>query len=51
MGRRKKKKPIKLKIETATLHSISAVFSMLLGLLIMVSFSGQGVVLQQINQF
>jgi S-DNA-T family DNA segregation ATPase FtsK/SpoIIIE len=51
MGRRKKKKPIKLKIETDTLHSISAVISMLLGLLIMVSFSGQGEVLQYVNNF
>ncbi len=51
MGRRKKKKPIKLKIETDTLHSISAVFLILFGLLIMVSFSGQGRVLQQMNDF
>ncbi len=51
MGRRKKKKPIKLKIETETLHSISAVILMLFGLLIMISFSGQGLVLQRVNNF
>lgn len=51
MGRRKKKKPIKLKIETETLHSIAAVLLMLLGVLIMISFSGQGLVLQQVNSF
>ncbi len=51
MGRRKKKKPIKLKIETETLHSIAAVLLMLLGVLIMISFSGQGLILQQVNSF
>ncbi len=51
MGRRRKNKPIKLKIEADTGHSIVAVFFMLLALLIIVSFTGQGVVLQRINGF
>lgn len=51
MGRHKKTKPIKLKIEANTLHSVAAVFSILVGLLILVSFTGQGLVLQQINFF
>ncbi len=51
MGRRKKNKPIKLKIEANTLHSILAVFFMLLGLLIAVSFTGQGEILQQLYSF
>jgi S-DNA-T family DNA segregation ATPase FtsK/SpoIIIE len=51
MGRRKKNKPIKLKIEADTSHSIVAVFLMLVGLLILVSFSGQGLVLSEINTF
>ncbi len=51
MGRRKKKKPIKLKIKPETTHSVAAVFLFLLGFLIMVSFTGQGEILQLINQF
>lgn len=51
MGRRKKSKPIKLKIEADTIHSIVAIFLMLIGLLIAISFTGQGVVLQSINSF
>ncbi|MEA2056213.1 MAG: DNA translocase FtsK [Patescibacteria group bacterium] len=51
MGRKKKKKPIKLKIKNETLHSVAAIFSILIGLLIMVSFSGQGVVLELVNNF
>ncbi len=51
MGRKKKKKPIKLKIKNETLHSIAAIFSILVGLLIMVSFSGQGRALQLVNNF
>ncbi len=49
--KRAKTQPIKLKIETQTLHSIVAVLLMLVALLILVSFSGQGVFLQQLNQF
>lgn len=49
--RRSKVQPIKLKIETQTLHSIVAVLLMLVALLILVSFTGQGDILQQINVF
>lgn len=49
--RKSKPKPIKLKIETQTMHSIVAVFLMLLGLLVLISFTGQGTVLQQVNTF
>ena len=51
MGRRKKAKPIKLKIQSNTIHSIVAIFLMLVGLLIAVSFTGQGAILQQANSF
>ena len=51
MGRKKKKKPIKLKLKPETLHSVSAVFLFLIGLLIVVSFTGQGEILTMINQF
>ena len=49
--RKAKTQPIKLKIETQTLHSVVAVLLMLVALLIIVSFSGQGVFLQQLNAF
>ncbi len=51
MGRRKKSKPIKLKIEANTLHSIVSIFLILVGVLIAISFTGQGVVLQSIYSF
>jgi DNA segregation ATPase FtsK/SpoIIIE, S-DNA-T family len=47
--RRRKKKPVKLKIRTETLQSIVAILLMALGLLIIVSFSGQGELLASIN--
>jgi S-DNA-T family DNA segregation ATPase FtsK/SpoIIIE len=50
MGR-KKKKPLKLKIKDETLHSIAAVFLVLVGILILLSFTGQGQVLQFLNDF
>ena len=49
--RKSKVKPVKLKIETQTLHSIVAVFLMLAGLMVLISFSGQGLILQQTNTF
>jgi len=49
--KRNKKNQLKLTIPTETTHSIGAVFLMTLGVLIMVSFAGQGVVLQQVNTF
>ncbi len=51
MGRKKKKKPIKLKLKPETVHSVGAVFLFLLGLLVMVSFTGQGQVLAAVNDF
>lgn len=49
--RRKRKKPLKLKIRPETLHSIVASIFVLLGILIIVSFSGQGELLTKINKF
>jgi DNA segregation ATPase FtsK/SpoIIIE, S-DNA-T family len=54
MGRkrkRRKKNQLKIVIPPDTLNSIGAVFLMMLGVLIMVSFSGQGDLLQKINDF
>lgn len=51
MGRKRKKTPIKLELKPETNYSIAAVCSILVGLLIMVSFSGQGEVLLVINTF
>jgi len=41
----RKKKPLKLHIKTETLHSVVAVILIVIGILVMVSFSGQGVLL------
>jgi len=52
MGRkrkRRKKNQLKIVIPPDTLNSIGAVFLMMLGVLVMVSFSGQGALLQKIN--
>lgn len=49
MGRRRK--PLRLKIRTETLHSIVAVLLIVTGILIMVSFTGQGMVLALINDY
>jgi S-DNA-T family DNA segregation ATPase FtsK/SpoIIIE len=51
MGRKKKGKPLKLHIRTETMLSLAAVVLIILGVLVMVSFSGQGVVLATINQY
>lgn len=51
MGRRKKRSPLKLALSPETLHSIVAVIFIVLGLLIIVSFTGQGKVLQSLNSF
>ncbi|MDQ3008973.1 MAG: DNA translocase FtsK [bacterium] len=50
MGRRKKK-PLSLDISKDTIFSISAVVLISLGVLVMVSFTGQGSVLLALNQF
>lgn len=49
MPRRKKFKPLHLDIRPETTWSIAAVSLIMLGLLIMISFTGQGQILQAIN--
>lgn len=49
MARRKKSK-LKLKIKPETVHSIVAVILIMIGLLVVVSFTGQGMVLAKINE-
>ncbi len=51
MGRRRKKKPLKLKVRTETLHSVVAVVLISLGLLVIVSLTGQGTMLTAINNY
>lgn len=51
MPRRKKLKPLHLDIKPETVSSISAVVLIMIGLLIMVSFTGQGKWLQAINAY
>jgi S-DNA-T family DNA segregation ATPase FtsK/SpoIIIE len=51
MPRRKKFKPIKLKIRTETIYTIVGLILVALGLLVMVSFTGQGMILTKINAF
>jgi hypothetical protein len=51
MGRRKKKKPLKLNLRTETLHSIVAVVLIAVGLLVIVSLTGQGALLAGINNY
>ena len=48
MARRRKSK-LKLKIKPETVHSIVAVILIMIGVLVVVSFTGQGVVLARIN--
>ena len=48
---RSKKNQLKITIPPETLNSIIAVVLMLFGLMVMVSFSGQGMLLQKINSF
>ncbi len=51
MGRKKKLKPLKLNVRTETIHSIVAVILISIGLLVIVSLSGQGAILFAINNF
>lgn len=51
MPRRRRRKPLKLKLRTETIHSIVSVVLMMIGVLVMVSFSGQGKFLSAINSF
>lgn len=50
-GRKKKKKPVILKLKEETTHSIAGVVLIAISLLILVSFTGQGVWLAKINTF
>lgn len=50
MSRRKKKGPFNLNVRMETIHSIVAILFLLAGLLVIVSFSGQGQLLSYINQ-
>jgi S-DNA-T family DNA segregation ATPase FtsK/SpoIIIE len=49
MPRRKKKSPLKLTIKNETLFSIAALILIVLGILVMVSFTGKGMILQLMN--
>ncbi len=49
MGRRRKKKLPKLKIRTETLHSVVAIGLIAMGVLVIISFSGQGRLLMAIH--
>lgn len=51
MPRKKKKKPIVLNIRKETMFSVAAVVMILIGVLIVISFSGQGLVLSTINTY
>lgn len=48
MGRRKKSK-LKLKLRPETVHSIVALILIMLGLLVVISFTGQGAILAKVN--
>lgn len=48
---RKKKNPLGLNVRTETIHSIVAILFILLGVLVIVSFTGQGAWLSMLNQF
>lgn len=51
MPRRKKKAPIILNLRKETLQSIAALVMIVLGVLVIISFSGKGVVLAGINHY
>lgn len=51
MPRRKKNNPLALAVRPETIHSIVATVFILLGVLVIVSFTGQGSLLQAINNF
>lgn len=51
MGRKRKKKPFKINIKDEILYSVVGVVLVMLGLLVIVSFTGQGMLLSQINQY
>ncbi len=49
--KRKSKKPVVLKIKKETTHTIFGLVLIIFGLLVAVSFTGQGTLLSQINEF
>ncbi|MDQ5951161.1 MAG: segregation ATPase FtsK/SpoIIIE, family [Patescibacteria group bacterium] len=51
MGRRRKHLPIKLNIKPETLYSLVAILLISCGVLVIVSFSGQGVILATLNNW
>lgn len=51
MGRRKKRLPLKLNIKPETLYSLVAILLISCGVLVIVSFSGQGAILSQLNDW
>lgn len=51
MGRKRKRKPLKLKIRTETVHSVVAVVLVSLGFLVIISLTGQGDLLATINSY
>jgi S-DNA-T family DNA segregation ATPase FtsK/SpoIIIE len=51
MGRRKKFQPFKINIKSATLQSVVAIILFALAVLVVISFTGQGVFLQFLNTY
>ncbi|HEX7017734.1 MAG TPA: DNA translocase FtsK [Patescibacteria group bacterium] len=51
MGRRRKSKPLKISIKDEILYSVVGVFLIMVGLLVVVSFTGQGALLSQLNAY
>lgn len=51
MGRRKRRQPFKVKIRKETIQSVVAVVLFTLGILVMISFTGQGEILTALNQY
>lgn len=49
--RKKRKQPVVLKIKKETTHTIAGLVLIILGLLVAVSFTGQGILLTKVNQF
>ncbi|NCS98037.1 MAG: DNA translocase FtsK [Candidatus Pacebacteria bacterium] len=51
MGRKKKSKLLKLALKPETTHTVLGTIFVLIGVLIIVSFTGQGALMMQINEF
>lgn len=50
MGRKKKFSPLKLSLKPETLHAVLGIAFILAGLLVVVSFTGQGILLSKLNE-